>query len=215
MSDLELSGFRQKVRGVHLRRTLRCILFVREVSPAARATRRKTMPNVAPPPSQIFEVNPTTTTPISEAAASYIFHRHCHVGPQPYRGGYVHPVPRPATAPSPQPQVRPSKIPTPKAGVVLARTAPRRPYHGLRSDNVREILQGRKAHPADPKSIDYRPMLPSASRRLARTTPHLPVQAFPLDADGVATLHRQLQRKEQRFGLGVSDILPYRYVPPT
>ena len=54
-----------------------------------------------------------------------------------------------------------------------------------------------QAHPADPKSIDHRPPRPSASRRLVRTTPHLPMQplghsaARPLDATGVATLHRQ------------------------
>lgn len=178
------------------------------------------MPTVGPP-SQIFLVDQTATTPISTAAESFIFHRQCRVTvPQPYRGGFLYPA-RPATAPPQQPQERPAqKSPsTPRVGHRgagrLSATAPRRPYHGTRSDGMRELLQGRKAHPADPKSIDYRPPRPPASRRLVRTTPHLSTHAWPLDATGVATLHRQLQRKEQCFHLGVSDILPYRYVPPS
>eukprot|EP00320_Phaeocystis_rex_P021129 CAMPEP_0119078390 /NCGR_PEP_ID=MMETSP1178-20130426/100419_1 /TAXON_ID=33656 /ORGANISM="unid sp, Strain CCMP2000" /LENGTH=144 /DNA_ID=CAMNT_0007060835 /DNA_START=22 /DNA_END=452 /DNA_ORIENTATION=+ len=144
------------------------------------------MPTVAAP-SQIFPVDPTATTPMSTAASSFTHHQHCVLAPQPYRGGFVHPAPRPATAPQQQPQGRFSKRPsTPKGGLVLARTTPRRPYHGSRSDDVRELLQGRRPHPADPKSIDYRPPRPPASRRLARTTPHLPVHAWPLDAMGVA-----------------------------
>ena len=63
-----------------------------------------------------------------------------------------------------------------------------------------------QAHPADPKSIDHRPPRPSASRRLVRTTPHLPMQplghsaARPLDATGVATLHRQRSMVKVPFG---------------
>lgn len=155
------------------------------------------MPTVVPA-SQIFQVieDGADSTPVSTAAASFIAHRQSAVAPQPYRGF----VARPATAPPQQPQARAPKRPsTPKVRSLLASTAPKPKYHGLRSDGVRELLEGRKPHPADPKSIDHRPQRPSASRRLlARTTPHLPAHPSghtagrPLDAAGVATLHRQL-----------------------
>lgn len=173
------------------------------------------MPTVVPS-SQIFQLieDGAGSTPTSTAAAAFIVHRQSDApaAPQPYRGGS-------ATAPPHQPQLRPPKRPsTPKVWSVLASTAPKQKYHGTRSDGMRELLS-RNAHPADPKTIDHRPPLPSASRRLVRTTPHLPLHppghsaARPLDATGVATLHRQLQRKEQRWKTGASDILPYRYVP--
>ena len=154
------------------------------------------MPTVVPA-SQIFQVveDGADSTPVSTAAASFTVHRQSAVAPQPYRGF----VARPATAPPQQPQARPPKRPsTPKVRSLLASTAPKPKYHGLRSDGVRELLEGRKPHPADPKSIDHRPPRPSASRRLARTTPHLPAHPSghtagrPLDATGVQTLHRQL-----------------------
>ena len=158
------------------------------------------MPTVVPS-SQIFQFieDGAGTTPMSTTAASFIVHRQSDapVAPQPYRGGFGMP-PRPATAPPQQPQARPRRPSTPKVRSLLASTAPKQKYHGSRSDGMRELLEGRKAHPADPKSIDHRPPRPSASRRLARTTPHLPVHppghsaARPLDATGVATLHRQL-----------------------
>ena len=159
------------------------------------------MPTVVPS-SQIFQFieDGAGTTPMSTAAASFIVHRKSDapVAPQPYRGGFGT-APRPATAPPQQPQARPPRRPsTPKVRSLLASTAPKQKYHGSRSDGMRELLEGRKAHPADPKSIDHRPPRPSASRRLARTTPHLPVHppggsaARPLDATGAATLHLQL-----------------------
>jgi len=155
------------------------------------------MPTVVPA-SQIFQVieDGADSTPMSTAAASFIVHRQSAVSPQPYRGF----VARPATAPPQQPQARPppKRPSTPKVRSLLASTTPKPKYHGLRSDGVRELLEGRKPHPADPKSIDHRPPRPLASRRLARTTPHLPAHppghmaGRPLDATGVATLHRQL-----------------------
>ena len=154
------------------------------------------MPTVVPA-SQIFQFveDGADSTPVSTAAASFTVHRQSAVAPQPYRGF----VARPATAPPQQPQARPPKRPsTPKVRSLLASTAPKPKYHGLRSDGVRELLEGRKPHPADPKSIDHRTPRPSASRRLARTTPHLPAHPSghtagrPLDATGVQTLHRQL-----------------------
>ena len=119
------------------------------------------MPTVVPA-SQIFQVveDGADSTPVSTAAASFTVHRQSAVAPQPYRGF----VARPATAPAQQPQARPPKRPsTPKVRSLLASTAPKPKYHGLRSDGVRELLEGRKPHPADPKSIDHRPPRPSAS----------------------------------------------------
>jgi hypothetical protein len=168
------------------------------------------MPTVVPS-SQIFQLieDGAGSTPTSTAAAAFIVHRQSDApaAPQPYRGGS-------ATAPPHQPQLRPPKRPsTPKVWSVLASTAPKQKYHGTRSDGMRALLS-RNAHPADPKTIDQRPPLPSASRRLVRTTPHLPLHppghsaARPLDATGVATLHRQPSMVKSACPLGSAPAAP-------
>ena len=76
------------------------------------------------------------------------------------------------------------------------------------------LLEHLKKMRIDPKTIDHRPPLPSASRRLVRTTPHLPLHppghsaARPLDATGVATLHRQPSMVKSACPLGSAPAAP-------